>query len=433
MTRKTLYVVWGENIAQGGIFDNQVVELLIALRERNEDVSLLVGLPVPAMTRSALLRQFEWRGINRPFDVAQQKLERLKAAGVPVHVRWLPFALSFYAKFWQLPSYHLGHIHYLRRLIRSNGIRILHCRSYQAALLASWANRGRDAKIIFDARGLFPEEGVLYRRLRTGGFSFRVWKTIERRLLETCAASVAVSEPFGAHFRSIAAQAHVEVIPTAARIEAFSPRVRGAGESTVVLAFLGTFHQRAGWYYSLRTLAQLVAASERAIGPTRLLMITQSTRQLLEPQLYAAGVRPDQLEITRSDDINETARLLSRADFGVYPFEPRLADSDDPILATLLGSKTGEYLAAGLPLIATAAASAVSQLIRARSVGICLSSANLAEPSAADLSALRALITTYAETQRRCLETAAEFSTRHLAARYQALYARLAGADASCT
>ena len=53
-SRKTLYVVWGENIGSGGIFDSQVAELLVALDRRGRPLALLVGLPVPALIRHAL-------------------------------------------------------------------------------------------------------------------------------------------------------------------------------------------------------------------------------------------------------------------------------------------------------------------------------------------------------------------------------------------
>jgi hypothetical protein len=102
-----------------------------------------------------------------------------------------------------------------------------------------------------------------------------------------------------------------------------------------------------------------------------------------------------------------------------------LAHRQDPILATILGSKTGEYLAAGLPVITTAAVGAISSLVRNRKLGVCLSSTNLAELNASDVAELRALWNEYDDTQRRCLAAASDFSIERTAARYAALYASL--------
>jgi glycosyltransferase involved in cell wall biosynthesis len=431
-THKTLYIVWGENIGSGGIFDNQVAELLLALQRRQRDVSLLVGLPVPTLLKAGLRTRSQ--GASHAFDAAQRKLERLRAAGIVVHVRWLPLALNYYARFWQLPFYHLGHVRFLRELARRERIATFHCRSYHAAVLATLANRSLGLKVIFDPRGLFPEEGALYHRFRAGGVSFHAWKRVERRLLDACDVSVAISTPFGAHLRAISADARIEVIPAGARIEQFEPRARPGPwpsltnantAAPIVLAFLGTFDASRSFYYSLKALADVRASLQRAWGPTRFLIITASAHAPLEHALRSFGVLPDDFELTSSSNLAQTAALLRRADFAIYPFDPQLAHRQDPILATILGSKTGEYLAAGLPVITTAAVGAISSLVRNRKLGVCLSSTNLAELNASDVAELRALWNEYDDTQRRCLAAASDFSIERTAARYAALYASL--------
>jgi glycosyltransferase involved in cell wall biosynthesis len=420
--RKTLYVVWGENIGNGGIFDSQVAELLLALQRRGRPVALLVGLPVPALIKYALRAP----GPD-PFAPALQKLRRLREAGIPVYVRWLPFAPNFYAKFWQLPLYYTGQVRFVRALARRENIATFHCRSYHAALLCKLANRKLGRKLIFDPRGLFPEEGVLYKRLGAGGASFRVWKALEHELLNHADATVALSPSFAEHLQRIAPGARVEIIPLGAPIQHFTRRVRPANAVMLTLVFLGAFDPDHTWYYSISALAAIQRSCQALFGPTRLLMITASAPRPIEAALLAQGLGRDTFELTRTNTPSQTADALRKCDLAIYPFNPELARQRDPILQTILGTKTAEYLAAGLPLIASAPIGAVAFLIAQRKLGVCLHSTNLDALEPADVGALRALMRSYDETQRRCLAAAAEFSFERVAERYDALYDSLNG------
>jgi glycosyltransferase involved in cell wall biosynthesis len=420
--RKTLYVVWGENIGNGGIFDSQVAELLLALHRRGRSIALLVGLPVPALIRHAL----RTHGPD-PFEAALKKLRRLRAAGISVYVRWLRLAPNFYAKLWQLPLYYAGQIRFVRELARRENIGAFHCRSYHAALLCSLANRGLERKLIFDPRGLFPEEGVLYKRLRAGGASFRGWKALEHKLLRAADATVALSTPFAEHLRAIDPSARIEVIPAGARIEHFTRRIRPANATTLTLVFLGAFDPGQTWYYSVRALAEVTRSFQSVFGSTFLRVITASPHAPLAAALLAHGLPRDMFELTRTSDLAQTAELLRKCDLAIYPFNPRLARARDPILTTILGSKTGEYLACGLPLITTAAVGAIATLIRNRKLGVCLSSADLNALDPADVGELRALLRGYDETQRRCLDAAIDLGFERVASRYDALYDSLEG------
>jgi len=162
---RILYITWGEVIVRNGIFRNQVVEQLKLTKRSSEtfEVHLLSGMPLVNMK---LLR--------KPMDFLKDVeafRKKLTGEGIRFSVRMIPAVSAwFYAKKWQFPFYQLFNMGFLKRYVVKYNIEIIHCRSYQATYFALLV---RDKyrlsyKVIFDTRGLFPEEGLIKHAYHAG-------------------------------------------------------------------------------------------------------------------------------------------------------------------------------------------------------------------------------------------------------------------------
>lgn len=410
---EVLYVVWGEDITSSAIFDNQVAELLLELKARGQAIRLLVGLPIPTLLRHG---RFRPAALKASLAQAEAKLARLERAGIPVHVRRLYTAFSFYAPLWALPFYYLGHLGFFRRLATSTRVKIVHCRSYHAALLAHLAHRrGGDFAIIFDARSLFPEEGVVTGRYREGGLSFRLWKNIERRLVRGSVFTVSVTERNSAFLRADEPTGRFVTIRPCVNTRGFQGVAAPAGDP--VWVYSGTLSKDNPWYSPV-ALAKMVLLGRQVFGGLRLLVLTTREHDWIRSQLVAAGLDVNSFDVRAASGIDAVARELTGAHCGLLPL---LAPRDEclrKIFAGGLSSKTGEYLAAGLPVICDRELGEVADLVAAHGIGI-----TLAQDPQTALDQLRNLRDNYPQMRRRCLDVSHMFSLDHVASGYERLYA----------
>jgi glycosyltransferase involved in cell wall biosynthesis len=413
---RLLYLVWGEDIGRGGIFDNQVGELLLELQRRGCVVDLLVGIPLPTLVKSAVSGA---TALSASLARVTLKLNRLERAGIRVSTRRLPLALSFYSPFWAIPLYSIGHVAFLRRLIREHQIDVVHCRSYHAALLAALA-RGRGSerarfRIVFDGRALFVEEGVTQGKYSAHGLSFAVWKKIERHLLDSCDHVVSVSAPIADYYRQLAPNAKVSTIRPVVRSAAFrAPRLASASP---VWVYAGNLSPDNPWY-SANTLARMLLLGRHVFGlDLQLRVLSLRDHAAIDSALRRCGLGSQDFSIRAAETIEVMADELLRAHAGLFPFSEPKSEAQRRVFDGVVGSKTGEYLAAGLPLICYGHVGELASLIEAQRLG-CVLTGDDARALAvlsqlkADLPAIRA----------RCLEASSEFQVEQVAARYLDLY-----------
>ena len=96
-----------------------------------------------------------------------------------------------------------------------------------------------------------------------------------------------------------------------------------------------------------REMAQFFARARAAITGLRLLVLTQGDREEIERELQAAGAPAGTWTITSSPH-DQVGDHLAAADAAISFIAP------SPSKASSSPTKIGEYLAAGLPIVATA-------------------------------------------------------------------------------
>ncbi len=286
----------------------------------------------------------------RRWDGAEWR-ERLRAEGIEWHV--LP-----YHKRPTLPATLYDVVRGAFRaaaIARREGIDLFHGRSHVGAAIGALAKRMSGARLIFDYRGALGEEYVDSGNWRAGGMLYRMTKAAERWLLRAADGVVFLTES-----ARQALSIPVEVIPCCVDVgrtlcAPTDPTGRGAQRAPYVYVYAGAL----GGYYLVDEMAQLIAAA-RAFA----LILTQSAPEPMIAALQREGVSGEVMSVP-PDDVPRHLRAADVALLLVRPSPARRAQSP---------TKFAEYLAAGLPVIASAGIGDLDAQIEEHRVGVLLRS-----------------------------------------------------------
>jgi hypothetical protein len=253
------------------------------------------------------------------------------------------------------------------RLVRRHRLDAIHARNHVPAVTAMLARGLTGCRLIFDLRGLMAEEYVDAGSWTRGGIPFRITEWIQGRAIESCDAMVMLTESVRRHLFGGSPPEWTHVIPCSADVGAIE--IAASERATVrlelelgkraVLTYVGKF----GGRYAGREMVEFfVAAREKQKG-LLFLIVTQSDRRLILDELERAGVPPDDFRVTSSEP-TEIGRYLGAADLSIGFYRHALS----AIAAS--PTKTGEYLAAGLPLVSSPDVGDIDGLLTEERVGV---------------------------------------------------------------
>jgi glycosyltransferase involved in cell wall biosynthesis len=247
-------------------------------------------------------------------------------------------------------------------LVRRHRLDAVHARSHVPAAMALLAMRllRTRAKLIFDIRGLMAEEYVDAGRWKQDGVPFRLTKAVERAAIGRAAGIVVLTERVRRQLFGTQPTPDVWVIPCCADLDALArrpgdrERVRAALGLTdaVVLIYVGKF---SGWYMQ-EEMADFFVAARAIDGRLHFLVLTQGDEAAVRGALGERGVSEDDFTITFAPPA-EVGAHLAAADFAISFIRPL------PSKASSSPTKVGEYLAAGLPVVATAGIGDLDQVL----------------------------------------------------------------------
>jgi glycosyltransferase involved in cell wall biosynthesis len=308
------------------LVQTQVLPYLRELARGGERMSLLTFEPQP------------WTD-----DEAAESRVRLRAAGIAWHR--LP-----YHKRPSLPAtlYDIVRGGFRAAAIaRSEGIDLFHGRSHVGAAIGALARKLAGGRLIFDFRGFLAEEYVDSGNWRAGGLLFGLTKAAERWLMRAADGFVVLTESARQTlFPHGAGQRPVELIPCCVDPGRFTRADRAdlGLHDRVVYAYVGSL----GGYYLLPETAELLATAREIDPRTYALILTQGATAPMAEELERRGFSPDDYRVIQVPP-EDVPRYLRAADVGLALIRPSFARR------SMSPTKFAEYLAAGLPVIATAA------------------------------------------------------------------------------
>jgi glycosyltransferase involved in cell wall biosynthesis len=253
-------------------------------------------------------------------------------------------------------------------IARSHGISILHGRSDLATAMGWLARPATGSALLFDVRGLLADEYADAGHWRRGGLLHRLTSWCEKQLFRRADGLVLLTqrareELFAGELRPI------EVIPCCVDLDRFRnaylerDRVRthlGAGERTVIV-YSGTV----GGANSERDLVEILSAA-RAMDPgVYALVLTPSRPEGIRAALTLAGFGPADQCVTYVPP-EAVPAWLAASDVGLS-----LAGAG-PSRMAMSPAKFTEYLASGLPVIASPGVGDIDGQIASERVGVLL-------------------------------------------------------------
>ena len=328
------------------------------------------GVRVGLMTFEPKLKQ---RWTRQELD---DERERLAAEGIQWHYRAYHKTPSLPATLYDIASGARA----VRRLVRREGIRVLHSRGHIPALMAALVKRTTpDLRTVFDIRGFMPEEYTDAGVWPEGGYLYRGMKRVERYLLSSSDAFVVLTKKareilFPGSEGVDKEGRPVEVIPCCVDFRRYE-EAEGASREELrrelnltgrrVLVYVGSF---GGWYMTDEML-EFLALAHRRDETTFSMILTQSPAQEIAARLRALGLSDRDFFIDKVKP-NDVPRYLKAADVALSFIKPCYSKlSSSP-------TKIAEYLASGLPIVCNAGIGDVDEIIEGENVGVVIGEFN---------------------------------------------------------
>jgi len=258
------------------------------------------------------------------------------------------------------------------RIMRREGVTILHARNHVPALMSAVAKRLQAARMVFDIRGFMPEEYTDAGIWPENGYLYRGLKRVERYLLRVSDAFVLLTEkardivfPGGLDTDKLGRP--IEVIPCCVDFERFEAADNISREALRaeldltgrrVIVYVGSF---GGWYLT-DEMTEFLAAAHNQDAATFSMILTQSPAQLVTNRMRSLGIAQENFFVTRVTP-EEVPRYLKAADIAISFIKNCYSkQSSSP-------TKIAEYLASGLPVVCNAGVGDLDKLIAENQVG----------------------------------------------------------------
>ncbi|MBI4579191.1 MAG: glycosyltransferase, partial [Planctomycetes bacterium] len=257
----------------------------------------------------------------------------------------------------------------LARVVRERDIQIVHGQAgYAARLGLALGDRIPTLKVVFDCHGILPEEALM-----TGGHQARVRaaEQIEREAISGANLVVLVSENMGRHLESkygvpmrrrllLPCCVDLNRFPQCADTRRQARHAFGFGDEHTVVTYAGTL---AEWQWPAAMFRTFTRIRRQLPSARLLLLVPEADHDKAKGLLRQAEVPEEdyRLEEVPSDQMG---RMLVAGDAGL------LLRQAHPVNVVSSPTKFGEYMAAGIPVIATAAVGDFSEWIERDRLGV---------------------------------------------------------------
>jgi glycosyltransferase involved in cell wall biosynthesis len=412
---KVVYLTWGETPRSYGVFGSQVISQLVHTKESilNTEFLFLSGVPI---IHSGLLRE----GLDYLAE-----LNKVKTNLKEIKFHWLPIWISQNFVFPSRRTFKwlfFGTKSKLKRIITEFNPQVVHCRSASAAWAALQLRKTSSLhfRIIFDARGLMPEETAFRRKYPISGNDYLYLKEIEKILLNECDLTVAVSDTMGDYYKALGAR-EVAVVYLSTNYEKLKlghSKIK-ASSTPLKFCYVGALSETT--WHKPSELSNLFTCLKKVFPDSKLLIVSTSNQKLIRNYFNHLDLRD--ITILRSYSLDELAQYIQDSDFGLLSAFRPSGVIELKLLDSVLGTKVAEYLCAGLPVILNMYCGGAAQLVQNNDLGLVYDPHNL---NSIDFNKIR-LLASDSKVRSRISDRARELFDYSVHARqYADIYRRLA-------
>lgn len=313
----------------------------------------------------------------------------------------------------------------IRALVRSRNVALIHARSHVAGLMALIIKRLEGTPLLFDLRGLMAEEYATAGHWRPGGLLYRATKRAERAILRAADGVVVLTERLRRRLRSeglLPESTPTEVVPCCIDTSVEPDDVPAGKRSTHPQPFLTYVGKLRGRYWT-EAMVQFFLAARARVPELRWEVWTQDDASQFRELLARSGVPEGSVVIGRRDPA-ELRRELVGAMAGLAFYRP------GPDAVATSPTKIGDYLSAGVPVIANAGIGDVDEFLGGEDEKAIGAVVRPEVPESYDQAVDRTLaLARDPDVGRRCREAASEHLDLERVGRrrYLALYRALVG------
>ncbi|WP_431610998.1 glycosyltransferase [Chryseobacterium sp. 'Rf worker isolate 10'] len=356
---KVCYLSWGETPRSYGVFGSQVLGQFIETKKQTPESEFYFISGVPII-HSGLVREKQKYG--EELDKVKAKLGDIKFVWVPIFfTQNIVYGSRHFFKFLMFGAQNI-----LKNKFLKINPDIVHCRSYYAAWIALTIKNkyGLNYKIIFDARGLFPEEYALKNKFSSEDKNYLFFKNIERKLLKDCDLTIAVSDTMKTYFEALHAK-KVECVYLSANTEKlFTERENNKDE--VVFGYVGALSE--GTWHRTSELLKLYQKLRLTVKNPKIHIITTSNHNEIKEAFKEIPESEIYLSSTRT--VEELKDKMKKFNFGIMSYFNAKDKFELTLSDMVLAVKSAEYLAAGLPMIVNEKCGGISYIINKFDLGI---------------------------------------------------------------
>jgi len=363
-----LYLTAVEDAVNKAVIRSQVLRLLARFQKISDENFLMLSfIPfrfyfnIKSPFKSFLAYKKKRKEIKKEYQTSQ------------VSIVFFPFLFPFRRKYFHMRIFHLvvflsQTLPLLLFFLIKEKVYFIHARSYPACLISYLCGKLLNIKYLFDMRGFFPDEGVIYESYTHNSTSYLRWKKIEKTLINNAYCVFIESEPFKKYVESIFPHPNIALIPCYVDDEIFKFDQQRKDElrkelnlnGKFVIVYSGTI---GGWHDPAVQADYFLKIKEQITNSHFLILTFEQKNNLIHSTLKEKGIAPDDYSLLNPESI-EVAKYLNMGDVGL------LTIGDLPTAKKAVSVKFGEYLASGLPVVCTPFVSGAAQLIREYKCGI---------------------------------------------------------------
>lgn len=358
---KVIYLTWGETPRSHGIFTSQVINQFVETyrcADSNDKFYFVSGVPI---IHSGLIRE-KFSYFNE-LKVIRELLSKIKFSFIPI------FTTQNFIDSSRLTfdlMHNISHL-FLKNIVKSINPDVMHCRSYHAAYAAlTVKNKYKfKYKVIFDARGLWPEEVALKKNYSIDSSNYIFLKNIEKKLLEECDITIAVSDTMAEHYKKIGVKdLRINYLSTDTDKLNINRDLSLYENRSINFCYVGALTNTT-WH----TIDELHSFYKylRRICKSNLFIITTSNHQDIKNKFLEFE---NEIKVTSTKSIYELKNILKKIDIGLLTYRKENNFPENLIGETMLGTKTVEYICSGIPVLVNKLCGGASKIIKNNDFGL---------------------------------------------------------------
>ncbi|MFQ5768968.1 MAG: glycosyltransferase [bacterium] len=316
--------------------------------------------------------------LNRPFNTflayKKKRMEikhEFKASNIKII--FFPFLFPFRRKYFHMKSLHLfvfliQTIPLLLFFLIKENILLIHARSYPACLISYLCSKVLNVKYLFEMRGFFPDEGVIYGAYTYDSSSYFRWKNIEKNLIKGAHSVIVESEPFKKYVENIFHHPNIALIPCYVDndIFKFNKDLKDKMKNDfnlngkVVVTYSGTI---GGWHDPVVQTDYFLKTKQLIPNAHFLILTFKQNNKLIHDIMKEKGLAKSEYTLL-NPKLTDIPKYLLLGDVGL------LTIHNLPTAKKAVSVKFGEYLACGLPVVCTPYVEGAANLIQKNDCGI---------------------------------------------------------------